>query len=131
MHRRLESTMTGSAFLIYDGDCGFCTRCVHVAGRLGCTATMQPWQLIDLATFDVTQQRAQREVLWIGPDSAVAGGADAIGQALRTCRGGLPLLGWMIGLPILRVIASIGYRAVARNRYRMPGGSAACAVRRS
>jgi predicted DCC family thiol-disulfide oxidoreductase YuxK len=113
--------------LVFDGDCAFCTRSADVARRiLPDDVQVVPWQFFDLATAGVTAQRAQLEVLWIGRDGAVAGGAPAVAQALRAA--GLPwsLAGVVLALPPLRWIAPFGYRLIAANRYRLPGGTAAC-----
>ena len=118
--------------LVFDGDCAFCSRCATVARRIlpaGCAVT--PWQSFDLAAVGTTPERAQREVLWIGPDGAVTGGAPAVARALRAAGGAwrvLRILGWLLSMPPLRWMAPPVYRLVAANRYRMPGGTAACRV---
>ena len=50
--------------LVFDGDCGFCTRSAAVARRvLPADCAVVPWQGADLASVGTTAERAQQEVL--------------------------------------------------------------------
>ncbi|MBB3676453.1 thiol-disulfide oxidoreductase DCC family protein [Modestobacter versicolor] len=116
-----------SGTLVFDGDCAFCTRSADLARRvLPADSDVVAWQHLDLAAAGVTAERAQHEVLWIGRDGAVSGGAPAVAQLLRAA--GLPwsLLGRVLSAPPVRWVAPAVYRLVAANRYRLPGGTAAC-----
>ncbi|MEU2348153.1 DCC1-like thiol-disulfide oxidoreductase family protein [Modestobacter sp. NPDC049651] len=113
--------------LVFDGDCGFCSRVAEVARRVlpaGCAVV--PWQWADLAALGVTAAQAQAEVLWVDRDGAVSGGARAVARGLRAA--GLPwsLLGLLLSVPPVRWLAPPVYRLVAANRYRLPGGTPAC-----
>jgi predicted DCC family thiol-disulfide oxidoreductase YuxK len=115
--------------LVYDGDCAFCTSCVRFAERhlrLRCEATA--WQFADLDGLGVTEERARYELLWVAPDGTVRGGAQAVAKVLLRAGGLWPVVGALLTLPPLRWIAHAGYRLVADNRDRMPGGTPACAV---
>ncbi|WP_216870854.1 thiol-disulfide oxidoreductase DCC family protein [Modestobacter excelsi] len=119
--------------LVFDGDCAFCTRSAEVARRLlPADVRVEPWQFLDLAALGTTAARARHEVLWIGRDGGVdggvAGGAPAVALALRAA--GLPWspIGVLLSLPPLRWAAPVLYRLIADNRYRLPGGTAACRV---
>jgi predicted DCC family thiol-disulfide oxidoreductase YuxK len=113
--------------LVFDGDCAFCTRSADLARRvLPADVEVVPWQWTDLAAVGVTEQRARSEVLWIGPDGAVAGGAPAVALALRAAGAPWSLAGVLLSLPPLRWVAPSVYRLVAANRHRLPGGTAAC-----
>ena len=51
--------------------------------------------------------------------------------AARVCKdaGGLiTVAGWLMSMPVASQIAGVVYRWVARNRQKMPGGTAACAI---
>ena len=39
------------------------------------------------------------------------------------------LAGWLLLLPPVSWFGAVGYKLVARYRYRLPGATAACAVR--
>ncbi|MGY1692119.1 thiol-disulfide oxidoreductase DCC family protein [Geodermatophilus sp. SYSU D01105] len=115
--------------LVYDGDCGFCTRAAQVARRIlprDCAVT--PWQRTDLTSIGVTSARAQREVLWVSRSGRVSGGARAVADALRAAGSPWTLLGVALRVPPLSWVADGVYRLVAANRMRLPGGTAACAV---
>ncbi|MER7108369.1 thiol-disulfide oxidoreductase DCC family protein [Streptomyces sp. NPDC000229] len=115
--------------LVFDGDCGFCTRSVtFVESRLRPDCDIVPWQFADLASLGVTPERAGHEVLWVTPVGRVYGGAQAVAKILlRAGRGWAPL-GALLMLRPVRSVAHVAYRLVADNRHRMPGGTAACAV---
>ncbi|WP_299953870.1 thiol-disulfide oxidoreductase DCC family protein [uncultured Modestobacter sp.] len=115
--------------LVFDGDCAFCTRSAEVARRVlpaGCAVVA--WQFADLPALGVTAERAQTEVLWVDGDGAVSGGAAAVARALRAAGAPWAALGVLLSLPPVRWVAAAGYRLVAANRYRLPGGTAACRV---
>ncbi len=109
--------------LVFDGDCGFCTRSAAVARRLlpaGCAVV--PWQGADLAAVGTTAARAQREVLWVPRTGEVVGGARAVAAALRAAGSGWAVLGRLLQVPPVGLLADVVYRVVAANRMRLPGG---------
>jgi len=114
--------------LIYDGDCGFCTRSARLAERLPLRARIAPWQELDLAALRTTEQRARHEVLWVNGEGRVFGGAAAVAEVLKHC--GLPWspVGALLSAPIVRTVADLVYRWVAANRFRLPGSTSACRV---
>ncbi|NEK60508.1 DUF393 domain-containing protein [Geodermatophilus sabuli] len=115
--------------LLFDGDCAFCGRCATVARRLlPADSSVVAWQSADLASLGVTAARARSEVLWIGRDGEVSGGAPAVGRALRAAEGLWAVLGVLLSCWPVSAIAPRVYRLVAANRHRLPGGTAACAV---
>ncbi|MER0245074.1 DUF393 domain-containing protein [Streptomyces sp. HSW2009] len=117
--------------LIYDGDCAFCTRCVaFVERRVRPRCDVTPAHLADLAELGTTQARAEHELLWVTPFGRVYGGVMAVAKLLLNAGRGWTPLGALLSLPPLRWIGHGVYRLVADNRQRMPGGTAACAVRR-
>lgn len=118
--------MTERPVLIYDGDCGFCTRSVRLAVRLPVSMSVRPWQEADLAALRTTEDRARHEVLWIDRAGRVFGGAEAVAQLLKSCRIPWPVFGWIMSAPLLRTIAARAYRWVADNRSRLPGTTPAC-----
>jgi predicted DCC family thiol-disulfide oxidoreductase YuxK len=87
-----------------------------------------PWQDVDLEGMGLTPDRARSEVLWIDRDGGVLGGAPAIAQALRISGGFWALLGLLLSVPPISWLTPPLYRLVAANRYRLPGGTAACRV---
>jgi predicted DCC family thiol-disulfide oxidoreductase YuxK len=115
---------------VYDGDCAFCTACARfVERRVPTPARVIPWQFADLAALGLTADQCERAVQWVdGPPPAAAAmaGPEAIARLLRSSRSYWRLAGWVLDLPPVRALAWPVYRWVARNRHRMPGGTAAC-----
>lgn len=119
--------MGSRALLIFDGDCGFCSRCARfVARRLPTRAEVKPWQRVDLAAYGVSPEQTRHELVWIGADGRIAGGAQAIARLLLDCGGLWAVPGLLLRVPPFRWVGHGLYRLVARNRYRMPGGTEAC-----
>lgn len=118
--------MTGLPVLLYDGDCGFCTRSVRWVDGFGARTRVLPWQEADLSTYRTTAARARHEVLWVAESGRVFGGSAAVTQLLRHAHGPWRVVGCFLSLPVVRVFAEWGYRWVANNRHRLPGATPAC-----
>ena len=115
--------------LVYDGDCGFCTRSASIARRLlPADCAVVPWQGADLASVGTTAARAQQEALWVPRTGDVVGGARAVAAALREAGSGWALLGRLLQLPPISLLADAVYRVVAANRMRLPGGTGGCGL---
>jgi predicted DCC family thiol-disulfide oxidoreductase YuxK len=114
--------------LVFDGDCAFCTNCAHFLERLQPDAEIVAWQLTDLAELGITAEQASDAVRWVGVDGTVRSGHEAIGAVLSTAGPFWKLMGRAILLPGISWLAAAAYRLVANNRYRLPGGTPACAV---
>lgn len=112
--------------LLYDADCGFCTRSAQWALRLGCAVEVVAWQAYDLASVGVTPEQATEQVYLVDGVHRWPGHV-AVGQTLvRSRRLPVRLAGRVVLLPVLAPLASRVYRWVADHRYRLPGGTAAC-----
>jgi predicted DCC family thiol-disulfide oxidoreductase YuxK len=127
------TTPLTAPLLIFDGDCAFCTAtATWLARRLrrkdGPNVDVVAWQFIDLNALGTTPSRAQQEALWVAPDGTISGGAEAFAAWLRFRGGPYGLAGHAMSMPGFRRLAAAVYRLIAKNRHRMPGGSAACAL---
>ncbi|MEN8649567.1 DCC1-like thiol-disulfide oxidoreductase family protein [Streptomyces sp. 21So2-11] len=122
--------MTSQPTLLFDGDCGFCSRTIDLAKRwIQPRAQCTPWQSADLPAMGVTEERADREILWISPDSGtIWGGPRALAAMLKSGRRRWAWLGIILVLPPVSWAAHAAYRAIARNRHRLPGGTTACSL---
>jgi predicted DCC family thiol-disulfide oxidoreductase YuxK len=114
--------------LVYDGDCAFCTRCVGVLERIGPDAEIVAWQLTDLSALGISEEQAADAVQWVQIDGDVRSGHEAIAAVLSTAGRIWRIIGRAILLPGVSWVAAKVYRLVAANRYRLPGGTPACAV---
>jgi len=125
-----------TATFVYDGDCAFCTSCARFILRwVPTSASVVAWQFADLAALGLTEAECEEAVQWVSPGAPapLAGplaGPDAIAALLRTSNRGWRLVGWLLRRRPMRALAWPGYRWVARNRHRLPGGTAACALPR-
>ena len=113
--------MTGH--LVYDADCGFCTRSAHWLDEAPIA-----WHTLDLDALHVTQGEADANAGYLEDGKITDLGADAIIAALRAKRGSGRLLGLLMATPGIRQIAHLVYPRIAANRHRMPGGTAACKI---
>jgi predicted DCC family thiol-disulfide oxidoreductase YuxK len=117
--------------LIYDGDCGFCTTCARFLERIGPDADIVAWQLTDLAELGLTEEQAADAVQWVAVDGTVRSGHEAIAAVLSSVGRIWRIPGRLIVLPGVSWLAARAYRLTADNRYRLPGGTPACARRPS
>ncbi len=90
-------------------------------------ANVIPWQFANLMSLNLTKQRAAYELLWIESDGEIFGGAQAISKILISAGGFWWPLGWLVRIPPFRWVAHWGYRFVANNRDKFPGGTPTCA----
>jgi predicted DCC family thiol-disulfide oxidoreductase YuxK len=115
---------------LYDGDCAFCTSCARFIERhIPTAAEVTPWQFADLEALGVTQDDAEASVQWIDPGAGRrlnAAGPAAIARLLVDAGSYWRPLGWLLDRRPVRWIAGPAYRLIARNRHRLPGGTAAC-----
>jgi predicted DCC family thiol-disulfide oxidoreductase YuxK len=114
---------------VYDGDCSFCTSCARfIERRMPTRAAVVPWQFADLAALGLTQGQAEEAVQWVGADSAVASGPDAIALLLRDAGRLWEVPGRALQIAPVRRAAWPAYRWVANHRHLLPGGTAACSL---
>ncbi|MFE3289660.1 thiol-disulfide oxidoreductase DCC family protein [Rhodococcus sp. NPDC059234] len=116
--------------LLYDRDCGFCVRCAALLERLdrrGRVAVVPLQQAGAPARFGVTTDEALDQAWAQDSRGGRHHGAGAINAALSG------VLGTRIPLYVYRIwgirqLQDAAYRAVARNRYRLPGRGGSCAL---
>jgi len=114
--------------LVFDGDCAFCTNCAQALERIGPDAEIVAWQLTDLDELGISAEQASDAVQWVETDGAVRSGHEAIAAVLSAAGPLWKLMSRAILLPGISWLAAKAYRLVANNRYRLPGGTPACAV---
>ncbi|HSK61678.1 MAG TPA: DUF393 domain-containing protein [Actinomycetospora sp.] len=112
--------------LVFDGECGFCTRCVDGLRRVDPQGKIdvQPLQAEGVpASIGATVEECREAVQWLGPDGVRRSGADAVNAVLGVLTG--------TALPSTLYRASSGlqeraYRWVADHRSRFPGTTPHC-----
>ncbi len=114
---------------LYDGDCSFCTSCANfIERRIPTGAQVTPWQFADLDALGVARAEAEEAVIWVAPGQTHAAGPVAIARLLVDAGSFWRPLGRLLDLAPVRWMAWPVYRLIARNRHRMPGGTAACSL---
>ncbi|WP_426573353.1 thiol-disulfide oxidoreductase DCC family protein [Aquihabitans sp. McL0605] len=117
------------AFL-YDGDCSFCSSCARFIDTwIPTGATVVPWQWTSIDELGVTIDEVDTGVVWVTSTTSHTNGPEGIADLLRAShRKVWHPAGWLLGRrPVLWVAWPV-YRWIARNRHRMPGGTAQCSL---
>lgn len=112
--------------LVYDGDCGFCTTCVHLMDRLRIRPDVViAWQHADLDALGLTPEQCSTAVQWVGDDGSHRSGHLAVAAVLR---GPWRPVGLLLAAPGVSWLAARAYDWIAAHRMSLPGGTPACAV---
>lgn len=111
--------------LLYDADCGFCTRSARWAA-LRLVLDVHAIQSVDLTRLGVDPGRARRELPFVAADGAVSYGHLAVAGALGTGRLPGRVAGRLLGAAVLSRPGAAVYGWVARHRQELPGGTASC-----
>lgn len=115
--------------LIYDGDCAFCSSSVRfIERRIRRHPTCQPWQWLDLAAYGVTQEDCESAVQFVDEKGRVHSAEAGIARVLITGGRGWAVIGRVMLVPGIRRVAALAYKWIAKNRHRMPGGTAQCSL---
>jgi len=114
--------------LLFDADCGFCTRAAGMAPKLRLQVQVAAIQSVDLAALGVSAQRALVEMPFVRANGSVVYGHAAVSAALQTGPAPLRALGRLMVMRPLDSVCRRAYRWVAAHRHRLPGGTAACAL---
>jgi predicted DCC family thiol-disulfide oxidoreductase YuxK len=121
--------VTDVPVLIFDGDCAFCSSSVRVAQRvIGRMPRAEPYQFADLVALGLTAEECNQAVQYVARDRHVYSAHDAVSALLLGAGGGWWVLGALLRLPGVHWLSGVGYRWVARNRHRLPGGTPACSL---
>ena len=123
-------SVSAAHVLIFDGDCGFCTSTAnYVVAHSTAPITVVAWQLTDVTVFGLTEAQTAARVYFVTGGEAF-GGHLAFAHILWAQRNwALKATGWVMTVPPMCWIATVGYSLVARFRHRLPGGTPACAAR--
>ena len=113
--------------VLYDADCGFCTTSSRAMTNrwFRADAEARSFQSVNLDDFGLTVDKCAEKLHVVDGTRVFVGGA-AISAVLRRSRLPWPAIGRVLALPGIRVLVEWVYGLVARNRHRLPGGSAAC-----
>jgi len=118
--------------LVFDPDCGFCTRSARWLDRRANTRhrfAVVGWRDTNLDLLGLTRAECLAAVQFMAPDGAITSGHRAIASALSLGGGAWPLVGYIGSRCWLNWPLSRLYAFVARHRHQLPGGTAACEMR--
>ena len=114
--------------LLYDPDCGFCTRTARHVGRWPLGVDIQPISAHRLAEHGIDPSRAEREMPYVAPDGSITYGHRAWAGILLTGPWPARIVGRTLTAPGLDRLSAAVYRWVAEHRESLPGGTPACAL---
>jgi len=113
--------------LLYDGDCGFCSRAIRWIDRHVHPGTdLIAWRRADLERWSLQEADLDRAVQWIGADGSRAEGAAALARVLGTAGLEWRIVRHLLEAPGVERLAAATYARVARHRHRLPGATDAC-----
>jgi predicted DCC family thiol-disulfide oxidoreductase YuxK len=117
--------------LVFDGDCAFCsswlTKLENTLPRFPRTT---PYQWADHDALGLTTDDVTSYAWFLTPTHQHAGHL-AFSALLRMQPSfALRLAGNLLATPPFSWIATVGYRLIAANRHRLPGGTPACRMPR-
>lgn len=114
--------------VLFDSDCGFCSRCVGIAVGPWFAARCRPvaFQEVDLSIHSLTVDKCAEALHCVAPDGRITVGHEAVAAILRQSRRPWPFVGAAMTLPGVSRLAAWAYALVAGNRHSLPGGSAEC-----
>jgi predicted DCC family thiol-disulfide oxidoreductase YuxK len=103
--------------LVWDGNCGFCKRCVlHLVAQLGERVRYLTYQSANEYFAGLRRDEYAQSVHFIEPDGSVYRGAAAIYRAYSWRPQGSYLMGIYRRSPVFAALSEWGYDRVARNR---------------
>ncbi len=114
--------------LLYDADCGFCTRSAALVPRLRVDVDIASMQSVDLAAYGVDALRAAREMPYVNERGEVTYGHVAWAEVLRTGPWPCRLAGRAMTSRVVNPVAARVYRWVSTHRHLLPGGAPSCAL---
>ncbi len=119
--------MNTDALLIYDGDCAFCKQSLKWAlDKLPAFCRYVAFQKVDFNALGLNLADVQQQV-WLIDGDRKLGGHLAVSWLFRNQPAlGWRVLGWLI--KAFSPISALVYRWVAKNRHRLPGGTAECTI---
>lgn len=116
--------------LIYDADCGFCTRSARWLERhfADPTARIVSWKEFPVERLGLSKADVTSAAWWVGRDGEVSGAHLSIAHAMKAGTGVVHVGGVILGKPPVSWLAAPVYRVIARRRHQMPGGTDSCAL---
>lgn len=117
------------SLLIYDGDCAFCSSTIRIIEKyVKNHPEIAPYQWAKLKEYGLTIEECQKEIKFVSTDGNITTGARAFSRFFSACPTPWKLIGKLLSAPIISQIARKVYNWIAKNRYRLPGGTPTCGI---
>lgn len=122
-----------AATLLYDGDCGVCTRLSRtvtttVRARRDDFVVTAYQDVDDLEALGLSARACDEALQWVSASGRVSSAQDAVARVLLAGRPVVKPLGAVMLVPGVNALAGVVYRWVALNRHLLPGGTPACSL---
>jgi len=121
-----------TSVLIYDGDCGVCTKLSRFVTtgvrRNSGDFAVSAYQDADLDALRLTPEQCDEALQWVSSTGRISSAQNAVARVLLAGRLPFKPLGAVILVPGINALAGVAYRWVALNRHRLPGGTPACSL---
>jgi len=125
--------MSSKPVLIYDGDCKFCQLSLEFGIRhMKVFPSYVAFQKIEPSSFGLTEKQVRSEIWLVDkrPNKNLRLGGHLAAAAILEMQTNLfyRVAGFLMKTPPTSWLAKVGYRWIARNRHRLPGGSKVCRI---
>ncbi len=118
-----------TGILVVDGDCGFCIASVTwIKKNWVENLNFIEYQKADLPRLGLSEEDCRKEVQFVHENRTFSGAA-AYPKLLKLApKRSVRFLGSFLGAPFIRIFVRMAYKLIARNRSKLPGGSAYCEI---
>lgn len=116
--------------LLFDGDCAFCSTSARwLDARVPTPTALEPWQWTELEPLGTSVDEVEAAVVFVDVRLQRTHGPEGISDYLRSSTSAFwRALGRLLALRLVLLVAWPVYRWIARNRHRLPGGTAQCSL---
>ena len=113
--------------VLYDGDCAFCSSAARFAEqRIAKNLHFAAYQLTELVPYGLTAAECAQALKFIDQSGNIHSAQNAIAEILISSGKIWYGFGKLLKLPGINLIAALGYKFVAANRHKLPGGTPTC-----
>ena len=122
--------MANEPIFLFDGDCAFCSSSIRLMTKVVSQhPEIQPYQWIQLNKYGIKKEDCIKAVQFYKNEEKVYSGSQAFAQFLILSNYPWKIIGFLLEFPIVNWISKLLYGFVARNRYRLPGGTPECKLK--
>jgi predicted DCC family thiol-disulfide oxidoreductase YuxK len=90
---------------------------------------IEPYQFLELSAYGLTAEQGSKAVYFVSQTETFSA-AKAIAKCLLAAKTHWSVAGFLMNIPVVISFAELVYVLVAKNRYRLPGGTPECSMPR-